>query len=371
MCIYGNIIKEEIKREKKQNPKNFIEISEALNSEEKDQSLFALGLLANTLQQIGMEVAIEKGQNEIEKELDEGTTCLQFITNGMISKKKYELHFDFGKKKNEEYLKDDNKFEELKDKLKEKIAKDYNISKDKIIVAYRQRGCVAVQIIFQSDEFNNLNIDEFKSKFKNEKNFPELQNLKEIHEDVIVGGCKLSRETQLDPAGNRISGWGVGEKRGRRDYNPPLGWIGIGLKVKGKFENDDWIGMNNSDGEWCVAYHGVGRSEQNPERVKQITGLIYKTSFKVSDINLHGSCDDKFHSGNKVGKGVYCATHIETAQKFAGISEINGKKYKTVLMVRVKPDATRGCNCQTAQDYYVVNGTIDEIRPYRILYKSE
>ena len=48
--------------------------------------------------------------------------------------------------------------------------------------------------------------------------------------------------------------------------------------------------------------------------------------------------------------------------------EVNGKKYKTVLMVRVKPDAIR-CSADQ-QDYWVVNGTTDEIRPYRILYKQ-
>jgi len=40
-------------------------------------------------------------------------------------------------------------------------------------------------------------------------------------------------------------------------------------------------------------------------------------------------------------------------------------------MVRVRPDAIRCCeNCTLAKDYWVVNGTSDEIRPYRILYKS-
>ena len=37
-------------------------------------------------------------------------------------------------------------------------------------------------------------------------------------------------------------------------------------------------------------------------------------------------------------------------------------------MVRVKPDAIRQCECY--KDYWVVNGTTDEIRPYRILYKA-
>ena len=37
-------------------------------------------------------------------------------------------------------------------------------------------------------------------------------------------------------------------------------------------------------------------------------------------------------------------------------------------MVRVKPEAIRGC--EDSGDYWVVNGTTDEIRPYRILYKE-
>ena len=37
-------------------------------------------------------------------------------------------------------------------------------------------------------------------------------------------------------------------------------------------------------------------------------------------------------------------------------------------MVRVKPEAIRGC--EDSEDYWVVNGTTDEIRPYRILYKE-
>ena len=36
-------------------------------------------------------------------------------------------------------------------------------------------------------------------------------------------------------------------------------------------------------------------------------------------------------------------------------------------MVRVKPEAIR--ECSDSGDYWVVNGTTDEIRPYRILYK--
>jgi len=204
MCIYGYIMKEEIKEEKKNNPEKFIEVNDALNLEQEDQQLFALGLIGNNLQNSGIEVAIEKNEsndneeNKDEDDLDAGTTCLEFITNEMNQKKKYSLHFDFGKQKNEEYLNDEEKFEELKEQLKEKISKDYNISKETIIITLPQRGSLRVQIIFQSNEFNDLDIEDFKSKFQNDNEFSELQNLKEIHTDVIMQACKLKKSQLIN-----------------------------------------------------------------------------------------------------------------------------------------------------------------------------
>ena len=373
MCIYGSIMKEQIKEEKESNPENFIEINDALNLEKDDKELFALGLLGNSLQKNGTEVAIEKGKNkeENEEEKDENLTSLEFITNGMNQKKKYDLHFDFGESKNEEYLNDNNKFEYLKEQIKKKISKDYSISKDEIIVTFPQKGSLRVQVIFESDDFNNLNIDDFKSKFLNDKEFKELNNLKEIYSDVLMSVCKLNKK-QLDSRGNRFDGWGINEKRGNKPYYPPIGWIGIGLNVWDKYDGGDntWIGMNNTEGEWCVAYHGVGRYQES-DQVKKITISIINTQFKSGNCQIHEGCEDKYHPGKKVGNGVYCTHNIEAAEQYVGVSEINGKKYKTALMVRVKPDAIRCCNeCNFAKDYWVINGTNDEIRPYRILYKE-
>jgi hypothetical protein len=232
----------------------------------------------------------------------------------MSNKSRYDLHFDFGESRNSEILNDEEEYEKFKDDLKSKLSKDYNIPKEKIIVTCLQKGSVRVQVIFQSDEFNNLDKKEFLNKFKNEKDkdfkelnylkeihtdvimsgcklskdhnippekiivtlpqkgsfhvqvifqsdefnnldkkefiekfkndpeFKELSNLKDIHEDVIMGGVKL-RADMLDPAGNRNDGWGIGEQRGGKDYDPPIGWNGIGLKVTNKFDNGDntWI----------------------------------------------------------------------------------------------------------------------------------
>ena len=284
------------------------------------------------------------------------------------------MHFDFGESRNSEILNDEEEYEKFKDDLKSKLSKDYNIPKEKIIVTYLQEGSVRVQVIFQSDEFNNLDEKEFLDKFKNEndEDFKELKNLKEIHTDVIMSGCKLNKNLLDKRGNNKDGGWAPeGEMRGNKPYYPPSGWIGIGLKVIDKYEDNDWIAMENKKGEWCVAYHGVGNKKES-DKVKKITGSIYKSQFKIGPNQMHENCDDIFHPGQKVGKGVYCTPKIKIAEGYAGISEINGIKYKTVLMTRVKPDAIRQCDCtvQDETDYWVVYGTPDEIRPYRILYKK-
>ena len=134
-----------------------------------------------------------------------------------------------------------------------------------------------------------------------------------------------------------------------------------------------WEVVMPQAGEWCVAYHGVG-SGQNSENVKNITGKIVKSEFKEGPGQAHKNCNDQFHPGKKVGVGVYCTPNIETAERYAGIADINGETYKTALMVRVKPQALRHCDsCLDSKEpnnYWVVNGTTNEIRPYRILFKK-
>ena len=211
-----------------------------------------------------------------------------------------------------------------------------------------------------------MTIDEFKNIFKNNQNFEELINLKIIFNDLMIGPSNLTKN-MLDYRGNKIDGWSSDEKRGNKEYKPPIGLIGFGLKVLDKYEKNIWIGNNNSIGEWPVAYHGVG-TNQSSDHVKTIVGLIYRDTFKIGKRQAHNYFKDIYHPGKKVGNGVYCMTSIQAAEAYAGISEINDIKYKTVLMARIKPEAIGHCKCESFN--WVVNGTTDEIRPYRILFKK-
>ena len=212
MCILGNIMKKEIIEEKINQPEKFISIEEA-TKEKKNDGLFCLGILAQILENIGITTAIERNES-IDKESENfSNTVLQFIMNGMIEKKKYDFHFDLGEQRNNELLYDLNEQKNFNNKLRKKLSKEYNIPEDKIIITNPQKGSYNVQVIFESEEFNDRNID--INQFKNnctEKEFEKLKNLKEIHTSLIMDGCKLTRK-MLDSRGNRESGFEIGGKR--------------------------------------------------------------------------------------------------------------------------------------------------------------
>ena len=88
MSILGYIMKEEIIEEKIKNSQKFISIKEATKEENKYEGIFCLGLLAKSLENIGVVTAIEKNSSKDEESQNIANIVLNFITNGMIDKKK-------------------------------------------------------------------------------------------------------------------------------------------------------------------------------------------------------------------------------------------------------------------------------------------
>ena len=215
------------------------------------------------------------------------------------------------------------------------------------------------------------------SKFKelcNEEEFKELTELKNIHKQLIMDGCKLTPE-MLDPEGNRKEGWEEGGKRGGFDYFPPVkDWIGFGLKVKGRYDkgNDDWLEPVGNPNEWAVAYHGVGSGVT--DNLEDIANKIAKGGLKPGSGQVYENAEDRFHPGNKVGRGVYCSPNPDVLEDYASQAKtktkVNGKQYMIGFMLRVKPDKIRSPKDEDVDDYWVLNGTTDEVRPYRILVKE-
>ena len=383
MCILGNIMKKEIIEEKKNKPEKFISIKEATKMENKDTDIFCLGVLAQTLENIGITTAIEKNElNNLESQ-KASNTILEFIMNGMIEKKKYDFHFDLGEERNNELLNNLDEQKKFNNKLRKKLSIEYNIPEDKIIITNPQKGSYIVQVIFESEDFNkkDFNINKFKSNCTEEE-YKELKYLKDIHTSLIMDGCKLN-EKMLDSRGNRESGWEEGGKRGDFDYFPPKGWKGFGLKVLDEYDNgnNDWICMDGNPNEWAVAYHGIG--SKLGFSVEKAANLIFTgKQFKIGGgqacqdhkninfrfkFNPSKDNEDQRKEG-KVGIGVYCSPNPDVMGSYAGCAYINGHNYQMGFMMRVKPDRIRISEC--VPDYWVLDGTTNEMRPYRLMIKE-
>jgi len=366
MSTMGSIVKQQIIKEKEENPEKFISTKEIIEKKLQDDQLYSLGIFSKVLENQGTTTVIEKNEDG-DKEIEEKNmkTSLQFLVNGMSDKKKYNLHFDFGQDKNQKILNDVEERKKLHDKLRKKLSKEYKIKEEEIIITFPRKGSYQITIIFQSKDFE-LNEKDLLNKFKNEKG--ELGKLKSIEKGIILDGCKLTT-SMLDYRGNNSDGgWaGQGETRGGEEYIPPIGWVGYGLKVLDTYGDNTWLGMSDSKGEWCVAYHGVANN-QEPKEVSRIAGIIYKTNFKRSIWGKATDDPDLRHPGKVCGLGVYCSPDIKYAEGYAGITEFNGKKYKCVLMLRVNPEKIRQSSSYPKE--YVLEPTTDEIRPYRILLKE-
>ena len=84
--------------------------------------------------------------------------------------------------------------------------------------------------------------------------------------------------------------------------------------------------------------------------------------------NAHSPCLGINHFGKYVGNGAVIS-NINSTIDYSGTIQIEGKDYKVLFLVKVKKNKIRQCNCSNASDYWIVNGTENEIRPLKFLYK--
>ena len=232
--------------------------------------------------------------------------------------------------------------------------------------AIKKKGEIIYNIgTFLKFPLKELNSNITLNNVNNNQIFTELQE--------YLNNCKISPYL-LDSNGNIINWENIDKKQkiGGFDFYPPIGWIGLGLNVKEKYDNgnDDWLGCNNSKNEWAVAYHAISDG--------RYLKPIIAGGFRTGIIQMHKEaeqtgedcpeCDDIFPPGHKVGIGVYFYPNINLLQDyFLPFTTINDKEYMIVLMVRVNPEKIRFP--ETEKDYWILNGNDDEVRPYRILFK--
>ena len=99
MIVMGDIIKDEILIEKSENPEKFVDIEKSLKNENDDN--FAISLLAKNLENSGIVTAVEK--TTVKEDIDVASTNLQFMINGLATKKNWTFILIMAKKKTKKY----------------------------------------------------------------------------------------------------------------------------------------------------------------------------------------------------------------------------------------------------------------------------
>ena len=300
---------------------------------------------------------------------EESLATLKLILNGKIFNKILTLKYDLGEEENYKILTNQEEQKKFINKIKEEYSIIFNCSKDDIIITNLRSSPLLFDLYIEGTQPN----EDILKNIKKESGFIDY-TLKGLME-----ACRLS-PSMFDSKYNVTNGeWGENKKSGPPenlvDYDPPTGYIGYGLCVQKLYGNvnNKWLGTDNSEGEWNIAYHGTSY-----EFVKSIlengfgagSGQCYR-----DDNNINKLSNSTFE---KCGEGVYCTPNIKEAEKYAKTITIGNSNYKLILMCRVNP-----YKCRIAErlpDYWIVSGDPlsggnikkydDEIRPYRILLKK-
>ena len=197
--------------------------------------------------------------------------------------------------------------------------------------------------------------------------------------NFLMNICKIP-PSFFSPQGNCFdNSWRINGKNGPpeylKEYYPPLGWYGIGLKAWDLYDNKDntWLGSSNKPGEWYIAYHPISS-------ISSIMGIL-NNGFRKGPFQ---ECSD-YDNINPLTKnnypqcleGVYFIPEIIETEKYAKQFNYLNYKLKLCFMCRINPYAVRICYNDENKESWIVNGDIlndpngrkrdEEVRIYRIL----
>ena len=200
---------------------------------------------------------------------------------------------------------------------------------------------------------------------QNEKlqSFSKLNELKSIKYNFILKEFNIG-ENDLDNRGNFLyPNTRRSKYRGKEVYFPPYGWIGIGLKVLEKYDNDNWLEDISQDSEWAVAYRSIAL--KNPKYMKMyLEDLIEKQSLKNANVILKKGLNDSRH-WKIIKSGIYMTPYIKIAEKYTQSISFDNKKYKVLLMAKVKISEIQQ---PKGSPFWLLND--EHIRIYRVLFKE-
>ena len=187
-------------------------------------------------------------------------------------------------------------------------------------------------------------------KFINKLN--EIHNLKN---NYLHDVCKIN-ENKLDiiyDAPNFNSE--EFEKKGETKYFRLLHYFGIGIKHH-----------IANDSDWIIAYFTFSKRFINEEIRNILHVVIERKNMNILVFKKENNELDK-RDGNKIGTGIYLIQDFNKADKYAGTFNINGKKYKILLMAKVKKDKIK--ESENKKGLWIVDKEFVKI--YRIIFKED
>jgi hypothetical protein len=248
----------------------------------------------------------------------------------------------------------------LENEIIQAFNSNFSLNKDQILFSYNKS--YFIDRIIRTEKFDNLSLSEIK---KNYQYFNELYEFKYFIDELLITQCKIDKKL-IDYKGHFI----IPNKsnnfiRGKEKYYPPYGWIGIGLKALGKYnDGDDWINDSSKESKWSIAYHGVGGNLPSSEVLKKLNKKIING---LEDGESQYKCNyfDIRHKNKRIGTGVYLTPNIDIAENYSGEIKFNNSKYKIALMVKVLNDKIRE---PEDINFWILNKKY--IRIYRVLIKK-
>ena len=344
-------------KEIKVNNNNLLLPKEAI--EYKDNSIIKiLGYFGSEFALNNINVFIEKiPTNEKLRDI-----TFKIISSGIATNILYKIKLD---NDNYEFMfnEDIEKWFLFLDNIKRRISLIFNIPTDIIYIFGHNLYTFEAYLLIYNRKINN--VEKVLKNFNLKAESTSLLNDLILSPSIFdINFCKNEDEW---PQKNLV--------RGGKRYYPPYGWIGIALNIKDRYKNSNdkdkniWLGKKNSEGEWAVAYHGIGKGNVFKKvlnilnsNLKEGPGQLYKYNLNVEKNR------DKY---NYCGEGVYLSPNIKEAMKYAEsiILGTNNLAFKFVIMARVNPEKIRSPGGSNAQVDWILNGNEEEIRPYRLLIK--
>ena len=324
----------------------------------KEAVYYIENVIIRFLGYFGSELSLKNIKTYIEKEPTNyilRDMTFNLIHSGLATQKIYKLIIQNEERKIQ-FAENSQEYLDFLEDLKIKISNKYNVSEN--------------YIYFFGNNIQNfeINLLIYNHKIDNVENLLKNYGLR-VTTSTLLNNIILSPNIfDINFSKNENDWTKKNLMRGGKKYYPPYGWFGIGLKLKHKYGKDNsWLGKENKEGEWPVAYHGLGKEKPFNRaldiingNLKNEVGKLFKNEKNVEkNKNKYPYC----------GEGVYFSPNIIDAAYFSEKTSLGffNTKFQFAIMARVNPNKIRSPGGIPLE--WILNGNNDEIRPYRLLIK--